>query len=208
MKKIRTRDNSFTLYSKEYSETYHSKSGAFEEAFGKFVKPCKIKAGMKVLDICFGLGYNCAAALHTTKDIKIISFEKNPDVLKEIKSIKVPDFMEKDYNIIKEVAEKHFYKKNNTEVQLIIGDAIIKIKNIKEKFDAVFLDPFSPPKNPELWSLEFLSEIFKRMKIDGIVATYSCARLVRDNLKNAGFRVLNGPIIGRRSPGTVALKML
>ena len=37
-----TEDGSLTLYNPEYEEYYHSKSGAIEESFEKFVKPCKI----------------------------------------------------------------------------------------------------------------------------------------------------------------------
>jgi tRNA U34 5-methylaminomethyl-2-thiouridine-forming methyltransferase MnmC len=43
------------------------------------------------------------------------------------------------------------------------------------------------------------------MKKGAMMSTYSCARIVRDNLKNAGFEVKNGPIIGRRSPSTIAI---
>ncbi|MBW2994548.1 hypothetical protein KY315_03965, partial [Candidatus Woesearchaeota archaeon] len=60
-----TKDNSITLFNEEYQEYYHSIHGAIEEAFEKFVKPCKIaelaKTGkIKILDICFGMGYNSA----------------------------------------------------------------------------------------------------------------------------------------------------
>ena len=68
----------------------------------------------------------------------------------------------------------------------------------------MFLDPFSPPKNPELWTESFFREVKKLMKPKAILATYSCARIVRDNLKKAGFIVKDGPIIGRRSPSTLA----
>ncbi len=79
------------------------------------------------------------------------------------------------------------------------------IKNIDDKFDAVFLDPFSPPKNPEMWTEEFFREIKKRMKKGARLTTYSCARMVRDNLRNAGFRVYDGPKVGRRGPSTIAV---
>jgi tRNA U34 5-methylaminomethyl-2-thiouridine-forming methyltransferase MnmC len=44
------------------------------------------------------------------------------------------------------------------------------------------------------------------MKKGGKLATYSCARVVRENLVAAGFSVSDGPCVGRRAPGTVAVK--
>ena len=85
------------------------------------------------------------------------------------------------------------------------SDARETIKLIpKEIVDAVFLDPFSPKTCPELWTKEFFENIHKTMKKDAILATYSCARVVRDNLKAAHFRVEDGPCIGRRAPSTIA----
>jgi len=58
MKLVKTKDDSYTFYSDEYNEGYHSISGALDEALRKFIEPCKIKNGMKILDVGFGLGYN------------------------------------------------------------------------------------------------------------------------------------------------------
>ena len=82
MKKIITDDGSTTLYSEKYKEYFHTKSGALEESFEKFVKPCKLEPGAKILDICFGLGYNSLAAIHSVKKLKIIALEKDKEVLK------------------------------------------------------------------------------------------------------------------------------
>ena len=70
MKEIKTKDGSLTLHNEEYDETYHSTTGAKEETFEKFIKPCKIKelakkGNIRILDICFGLGYNAIAAIET-----------------------------------------------------------------------------------------------------------------------------------------------
>ena len=75
-----------------------------------------------------------------------------------------------------------------------------------KKADAVFFDPFSPKKVPDMWEKEFFKDIFDAMKNNSILATYSCARVVRDNLKAVGFKVEDGPKIGRRSPSTLAIK--
>ena len=199
-----TGDGSITLYNKQYEENYHSTSGALEEAFKKFVEPCKVKDGMSILDICFGLGYNVLAAMTAAKNLKIISLEKDKTVMREMQGLEVPEKLKGKYEIVKKAAKALVYKDENYEINIILGDATQTIKTLHKRFDAVFLDPFSPPKNPELWTEEFFKDIKKVMNPGAILATYSCAGVVRRNLKSAGFEVKDGPIVGRRSPGTVA----
>lgn len=204
MELVKTDDDSFTIRSEEYDENYHSLSGALEESEKKYYEPCKIKPSMTILDIGFGLGYNAAMAIHKTKDITIVSLEKDKKVLDMVQSIKVPDYFKETYDIIKQAARDLEYNKDDIHIRIILGDATKTIKQLDIKFDAVFQDPFSPPKNPELWTEEFFKDVKRLMKPDAILATYSCARIVRENLKKAGFIVEDGPIIGRRAPSTLA----
>jgi len=217
MEQITTKDGSVTYHSEEYGEAYHSLTGAKEEAIKKYAEPCRIaelakdQGDITLLDVCFGLGYNSAAAIDAALDINpacrivIIALENDQKILDETGNVK-PDF--RSYGIIKEAAQKHEAKKGNVEVNILFGDARKKIKDINEKrsFDAVFLDPFSPKRCPELWTERFLSDIHCRMKKGAILATYSCAKLVRENMKKAGFEVKDGPVVGRRAPATLAIR--
>jgi len=202
MQLVKTKDNSLTFHNEEYDETYHSISGALEESYKKFIEPSKVSDNKTILDICFGLGYNTYAAIKTAKHLKITALENDPKILEQLQTINI----DKEYEIIKQVAKKNHYKDENYDIKLIIGDAKETIKKIKEEFDIVFLDPFSPKKNPELWTETFLKDIFSKMKPDSILTTYSCARIVRDNLQKAGFIVKDGPCVGRRAPSTIAIK--
>ncbi len=202
MEQVKTNDNSVTFYNEKYQEWYHSKTGAIEEAFEKYAKPSNLKDGMKILDICFGIGYNSAAALDSADNLTIFALENDPKIIDKIQDLN-PNF--KNYDIIKQVARDKEYNRDGTKIKLIIGDARITIKQIKERFDVVFLDPFSVRKCPHLWTAEFFSAVYNVMNKGGILTTYSCARVVRDNLKKAGFKVKDGPCIGRRSPSTIAI---
>ncbi|MBU4502911.1 MAG: class I SAM-dependent methyltransferase [Nanoarchaeota archaeon] len=204
MEKVKTADDSVTLYSDKYKETFHTMSGAIEESFKKFVEPCNLKPGMTILEIGFGLGYNCLAAIHSIKKIKIIALEKDKEVLEAMQDLEVLDKFKADFEIVKIAAKNLHYKDDNIKIMIILGDAVDTIKELNEEFDAVFLDAFSPPKNPELWTLEFFKDVKKLMKKDAVLATYSYARKVRENLTNAGFSVRDGPVVGRRSPSTLA----
>lgn len=205
MKKLITKDGSTTLYSDEYQEYFHTKSGALEESFEKFVKPCNLKPGAKILDIGFGLGYNILAAICSVKNIKIVSLEKDESILKEVQELKTPEHLKKSYQIVQKAAKNLYYKDYDFEIRIILGDAVNTVKSLEERFDAVFLDPFSPSRNPKLWTVQFFKDVKKLMKKNAILATYSYARQVRENLNKAGFVVKDGPIVGRRSPSTLAV---
>jgi tRNA U34 5-methylaminomethyl-2-thiouridine-forming methyltransferase MnmC len=91
--------------------------------------------------------------------------------------------------------------------QLIIGDARETIKSLCQsqwQADAIFLDPFSPPKCPQLWTVEFLGLVARCLKPTGRLTTYSCSAAVRKALALAGLKFGSTPSVGRRSPGTVA----
>ncbi|MDP3728277.1 MAG: MnmC family methyltransferase [bacterium] len=202
MKLTKTKDNSYTFFNEKYQEAYHSLTGALEEAQKKYIEPLGVKDGQVILDICFGLGYNTFAAIEKAKHLKVIALEIDEEILKELQSLEINN----KYNIIKKIAREKYYKDKNYEITLLLGPAQETIKTIKETFDIVFLDPFSPKKNPELWTKEFFQEIFNRMKPGAKLATYSCARAVRENLKEVGFIVTDGPSVKRRGPSTIAEK--
>ncbi|MBU0535761.1 MAG: hypothetical protein KKE20_02260 [Nanoarchaeota archaeon] len=218
MKKVLTKDNSVTFHNKEFDEHYHSLTGAKEEAVKKYAEPCRIaelaksQGEINILDVCFGLGYNSAAALDAALQsnpdciIRIIALENDQEILDQAKNLEVSF---RNYELIKAIAEKHKAEKRNISLELLFGDAQEKIKEIDSDeilFDAVFLDPFSPKKCPVLWTEEFFKDISGLMKKGAILATYSCARSVRENLKAAGLEVKDGPIVGRWAPGTLAVK--
>ena len=72
------------------------------------------------------------------------------------------------------------------------------------KADAIFLDPFSPPHCPHLWTIEFLHLVSQCLQSDGLLATYSCAASVRTALVNTRLSVSSTSPVGRKAPGTVA----
>lgn len=65
-----TNDGSVGLYSPEADDIYHSTYGALTEAYEKFIFPANLheflkkNSEIKVLDICFGIGYNTKSFLN------------------------------------------------------------------------------------------------------------------------------------------------
>ena len=223
IQQIKTDDGSATFHNPIYDETYHSKSGAIEESLKKFIQPANInqKKSIKILDFCFGIGYNSACALDhfTGTEIEIIALENDEDILNQIPDID-PKF--ESYDLIKELIEKNknnkikklvkkIIDKNNlvkkTSITLIVDDARNSIKNQPDdSFDVVFFDPFSPKKCPELWTEEVFKQMNRIMKPGSILTTYSCASQVRKNMISSNLIPKDGPVIGRRAPSTIATK--
>lgn len=217
LKKTITNDSSETFYNPDYDETYKSTSGAVQESVEKFARPARVqeiasRGAINLLDICFGLGYNSAAAIdlilgkNPNCKVSIVGLENDPEIMAKTAEVS-PGF--KHYSAIQNATKKMHFSEGNIDINLIAGDARKTIKLLEGNyglFDAVFLDPFSPKKCPELWTAEFLSNIIKLMRKGAILTTYSCAGIVRKNLSKAGFSVKEGPCIGRRSPSLVAIK--
>ncbi len=216
MKKVLTADKSETFLNEEVNESYHSYTGAVEEAMKKYAEPTKIKelaksGNIKILDCFFGMGYNSAMAIS-------VALEENPNCKIEVIGLEL------DSKIVEKIQEvnpsipffKHYKKLNptnlsftegNVTVKLVLGDVKETTKLLSDKhFDAVFWDPFSPKTSPEMWSEELFKEMFRVMKSSAILATYSCARLGRENMAKANLVYDDGPLVGRRGPGTVATK--
>ncbi|MBR5555481.1 hypothetical protein IKU74_05655 [bacterium] len=65
-----TNDGSVGLFSPEADDIYHSTYGALTEAYEKFILPSDIENFLKnnneikVLDICYGIGYNTKSFLN------------------------------------------------------------------------------------------------------------------------------------------------
>lgn len=213
-----TADGSFTLFSPEFNQTFHSLHGARQEAELKFVEPTRLvkKAHLpvlKLLDICYGLGYNSAAALEAI-------WAANPDCQVQLLGLElsaaVPEFAaarglltwsEPIQQYAQALASDHQIQTHRLQARLLIGDARQTIQKVcKSGFraDGIFLDPFSPPYCPQLWTVEFLGWVARCLSNSGRLSTYSCSAAVRTALREAGLHIGSTEPVGRRSPGTVA----
>ncbi len=216
LKPLKTEDSTYTFFDDEYREAMHSLSGAYREALYMHVLPSRVleKEGtVCVLDVGLGLGYNVLALLYEARKrndnafYHIVSFEKNPAIPCTMETIMFHDDRDELYKLIRKAAiEKEVTTAWYNHV-VLYGDARKLIASMPEDyFDAVFHDPFSPAKNPELWTVDFFKKIYHVCRDDGIVTTYSAAFHIRAAMHQAGFRVGIGPQVGRKKEGTIATR--
>jgi len=228
---VETDDGTYTLKSQtrgDSSETMHTTHGALTEARRKFAEPAELKGkkSVSILDICSGLGLNAAATLDNIMDdeflmdgdlefLEIDLVEISWETLAAALIIPCPS---KSHHIIKKAIENYLIHQGLlifpaeekeipgfVDIRVHCEDARKMIMKIPEnqRYDAVFLDPFSPARSPELYSKEFLSRVRTLLKEDGIILTYTSASPVRYALLDAGLEVGEGPAMGR-SGGTIA----
>ncbi len=215
---IRTADGSYTLESDSGEEAMHTRSGAITESFEKFVGPSISPDAeeIRVLDLCSGLGYNTAALLEFTSasEITVDMVEVSPETLAAALIVPSPV---KSHELVKAAYEERLMDMGvvsigasplpspEVTIRVHCEDARETLRKLEaEYYDAIFLDAFSPGVSPELYTVEFLSQVARVIKPDGVLATYTSAAPVRSALIEVGFHVGAGPVFGRRSAGTLA----
>ena len=193
-------DGSYTAYSKEYNEHYHStKDGAFSESLQKHIIPAynltREKNEIYILDICYGLGFNTLATILYYKEhapqkkLFIYSPELDVSLVKSLINFNYPKEFEPLREIIEAVSQDGLYEDENFRVEVFLGDARKYVRRFEKKFDVVYQDAFSPSVNPMLWTQEYFADIKNSLREDGIITTYSTALKTRLALYNNGFLV-------------------
>ena len=224
-----TEDGSLTLWSDEFGEAYHSRIGALREAREKFLEPWLASGSvrpLKILDACFGLGYNSFCFLdhfwnaknleksnlnpssQNSQQIEIIAVEKDPSLLLQMELV-IPFFPRLE-DLIQGLIKNNFWENEIFRIQLhhvpletiVLSPELIPSKD----FDLVLHDAFSPVKCPELWCAELFREYFRRMNDGGVLITYASAAPVSAALIGAGFSVHSTRPVGRKRGGLMAVK--
>lgn len=209
-------DGSVMFYSLAYNEAYRAKSvGAFTESLHKFVNASGVlekarKKDVRILDICFGLGYNCAVTFNyavksgVTNRVHIVSIEKDPHLLEIVSSLSLLWPVD-GYEALRSCLKYGLH--NNLSMEIHLRDAIEAVYLLTGKFDAIYFDPFSISKNPEMWSVAIFSRLRELLADDGVLVTYACGKQARGNMEAAGLIVEEVRTArGAFHPGTRARK--
>lgn len=201
---VLTEDGSSTLYVNEIDECYHSTHGAVQESEHIFIKTAlehHASKRLSVFEVGFGTGLNALLTLRAAKkhglDITYTSIEKFPLVTDEVLQLNyIHDELEKEiflrmhsvsFNISERITPYFILHKLHSD--------FVQVKLPLGVFDIVYMDAFSPEKQPEMWTEDCMRKLFDSMKSGGVLTTYCAKGYVRRNLQAAGFYVerLPGP---------------
>lgn len=219
---LKTQDGSFSLYSEQYRDFYHStKDGAILETLYKHIIPtfglvCQNldsapnsaidsaidsarQNPIKVLDICFGLGYNALFTLAFAKrlNIAVSVYSVELHLLENLRDFCYPKILF-HYLPVREILDALFLRGawacGNLYISLHKGDARDYLAHLVREnyaFDIIYQDAFSPSKNAELWDESHFKNLFALLKTNGAISTYSSAKKVREICQSVGFQIHN-----------------
>lgn len=198
-----TSDGSTTIHLPDWNEQYHSKNGSINETYHVFIKSGLqevVADKISLLEIGFGTGLNSFITyLEHQKKIDYVGVEAYPVTLEEVDKmnfISVLD-VEKEKQIFKKMHNVSWEEKH----QITEDFSLLKRKQFFEDIDdenafhLIYFDAFGARVQPQLWTVAIFEKMFKALKKNGILVTYSAKGSVRRAMQEVGFKVerLPGP---------------
>lgn len=197
MKVVKTKDNSYTLYSEEYGEHYHSLNGAETESEHIFVNlglKTVDKKKISILEIGYGTGLNAILSYNecvkSQQEVYYHGIDRHPIDKSTFNNLQ---YSEK-YNIDSESEEFFFANWNNSvkisdNFELFKEEIDFNFFEPKVKYDIIYFDAFSPDTHPDMWSYENLEKIIKALDTNGVFVTYCSQGVLKRNLRDLGMFV-------------------
>ncbi|MDH5855753.1 tRNA (5-methylaminomethyl-2-thiouridine)(34)-methyltransferase MnmD [Lampropedia aestuarii] len=200
-------------FSTRFNDRYHSRrDGGLLQSVGSFLHGCHLPSAWAkhnswcVLETGFGLGLNFLVTWQAWRDdperpqqLHFVSTEAWPVSAAEILAAaqqRYPQLLELAQALVQQYWDMHSgihrisLDNNRVHLTLAIGDAQQWLRSQSWQADSVYLDGFSPAKNPDIWSLDTLKAVARCCKAGQTrLATWCAARHVRDALSQVGFQV-------------------
>jgi tRNA 5-methylaminomethyl-2-thiouridine biosynthesis bifunctional protein len=213
-----------TPYSEAFGDVYHSAAGGPAQAEHVFLRGNGLpqrwakRQRFVILETGFGLGLNFLATWQAWRRdpercgrLHFVSVEKHPFSLQDLRTLheRYPELRE-------EAAELHSHwplllsgghraELAQGRVVLTLFFADIKIlRDLRLSADAIYLDGFSPAKNPDMWTSQLMRAVSRLAAPDATLATWSVATQVRASLERTGFAVEKRAGFGHKKEMLVA----
>lgn len=209
---ITTADGSKTIQIEEWKEQYHSVHGAIQEAKHVFIKHgllfCIENANSKlsqlsILEIGFGTGLNAFLTLLKAEELKqhihYTGVEAFPVLQDELQQLNYVDQLSAESWL--ETFETLHHCSWEKEQAIAPYFQLTKLQKqfndieAQSDFDLIYFDAFGPRVQPELWTEAIFKIMYKALKTNGVLVTYSAKGSVRRAMQSVGFLVekLPGP---------------
>ncbi len=204
-----------TPYNARFGDRYHSSANAgLDQAEGVFLRGCGLpdawagQAQWRLLETGFGLGLNFLVTWAAWRD-----YAQRPRLLHFVSTeawpVSADDLLhahaahpqlaplaqqlhDQFWGLLPGVHRLSF-EGGRVLLTLCIGDAQALLRQQDGTVDAVYLDGFSPQRNPDIWSLHTLKAVARWCRRGTRLATWCVARSVRDALAQCGFVVQRVP---------------
>ncbi|MEJ8821396.1 FAD-dependent 5-carboxymethylaminomethyl-2-thiouridine(34) oxidoreductase MnmC [Variovorax humicola] len=200
--------------SERFDDIYHTETGALAQSRHVFLAGCGLPAAWAhqpqwlILETGFGFGFNFLTTLQAwladparPRMLHFVSIEAHPvgteDLLRAASAY--PELADLARMLAAQWVEllpgfhRMSFEGGHVLLTLCIGDVQAMLRAQRFEADSVFLDGFSPDRNPAMWSPETLKAVSRFARRGTGIATWTIARAVRDALTQCGFQVKKAP---------------
>jgi len=199
--------------SARFDDIYHTETGALAQSRQVFLAGCGLPGAWahqpqwRILETGFGFGLNFLTTWQAWRAdpqrprlLHFVSIEAHPvsadDLLRAVSA----------YSELAELAElaqalvaqwhgllpgfhRLSFDEGRVLLTLCVGDVQAMLRAQNFEADSIFLDGFSPDRNPVMWSPDTLKSVSRFARQGTGIATWTIARAVRDALTQCGFKV-------------------
>lgn len=203
-----------TPYSPRFGDRYHSENGGLTQARQVFLHGCGLPAAWagqtqwRILETGFGFGLNFLVTWAAWRAdparctlLHFVSTEAWPvgaenllratSVHPELAPL-ARELHAQWWGLLPGVHRLGF-EGGRVMLTLYVGDTQAMLRQQLPTVDAVYLDGFSPQRNPEIWDSHTLKAVARCCRRGTRLATWTIARAVRDALAQCGFEVTRAP---------------
>lgn len=203
-----------TPYSPRFGDRYRSELGGLAQSREVFLRGCGLPEAWanqpqwRILETGFGLGLNFLVSWQAWKAdparprlLHFVSTEAFPasaaDMLRAAAAH--PELMPLAQQLQAQCwgllpgVHRLVFEEGRVLLSLCIGDTQAVLREQRFEADSVYLDGFSPSKNPDIWDLHTLKAVARCCRRGTRIASWTIARAVLDGLTQCGFTVRKTP---------------
>ena len=209
-----------TPYSEAFGDVYHSVAGGPAQAEHVFLQGNGLpqrwakRERFVILETGFGFGLNFLVTLNAWRrngggKLHYVAVERHPFKLQDLRTLheRYPKLREEAAQLHAIwpplVSGGHRAELDGVTLTLFFSDIRI-LRELRLAADAIFLDGFSPAKNPEMWSSQLMRNVSRLAAPGATAATWSVAAQVRGSLECVGFAVEKRAGFGHKKEMLVA----
>jgi tRNA 5-methylaminomethyl-2-thiouridine biosynthesis bifunctional protein len=203
-----------TPYSPRFGDRYHSENGGLTQAHRVFLHGCGLpeawagQSQWRILETGFGFGLNFLvtwaawrADLQRPTLLHFVSTEAWPvsagDLLRATsvhpELAPLAEALQRQWWGLLPGVHRLRFDEGRVLLTLYVGDTQTMLRQQNLTVDSIYLDGFSPQRNPESWDLHTLKAVARCCRRGTQLATWTIARAVRDGLAQCGFEVTRVP---------------
>lgn len=204
-----TADGSYTLFLTEMNEHYHSIKGAMTESKHIFLEmgfEASFVVNPRVLEIGFGTGLNAfltyRRSIQVQRRVHYTALEYYPLTLEQVGKMNYTQSAE-EHTLFMQLHRavwnedcilSPYFTLNKKQVDFV------SVSLPQNHYDIIYFDAFAPEKQPEMWGMDRIEQLYNSLHEGGILVTYCAKGDIRRSLQKVGFIVerLPGPPQGKR----------